>query len=65
MRNLLEYPVTKDEIVKELETQAKIAKDAIIEHGICGDMGDLLLTLAAKIVKEHGKDIYTVDELPD
>ena len=44
MRNLLEYPITRDEVI---ECLTKL-RESILEEGCIGDMRPLLLTVAIK-----------------
>lgn len=44
MRNLLQYPITPDEVLECLRSEA----DAINDRDVIGDMRPLLLTEAAK-----------------
>lgn len=48
MRNLLEYPVTREEIIELLLQLSQ----QFSEEFSCGDMRPLLLQIAAKAVKE-------------
>jgi hypothetical protein len=49
MRNLLEFPVTLDEVIEGLER----LKADIMQEGACGDIRPLLLHRAIQIVKRE------------
>lgn len=50
MRNTLEFPITRTEIVDTLLRLAVELAERDAEEGVCGDMRPILLETAAKIV---------------
>lgn len=51
MRNIMEYPITKEEIVERLEELAEEKHKINEEQHACGDITSLLLLFAAEIIK--------------
>lgn len=52
MRNTLEYPPTKDEIIEALERLLKQETDRIAENGAIGNMTPLLISEAITRIRE-------------
>lgn len=54
MRNTLEYPVTKEEVISALED----ATDVLIEKGNIGDIRPHALEKAKEWLRAHGPEEY-------
>jgi hypothetical protein len=53
MRNILEYPITKEEIVETLLKMQEAYKWDILHHGYYGDMTPMILDEAIKCIEEN------------
>ncbi len=58
MRNILEYPPTKEEVVELLTRLAETKSNANEAAMVCGDMEPYLLAVAAEVINAHGLDVY-------
>jgi hypothetical protein len=56
MRNTLQYPITTNEVVSELQVLHDDAMAEMVAEISMGDMRPLLLSTAIQIVQAHGDE---------
>lgn len=57
MRNTLQYPITKEEVIKAIN----VALEKAFDPNLVGDIRPLALTKAKKFIIEHGPDFFYED----
>lgn len=50
-RDLVRYPITTDEIIECLRQHREAIRDIDYEQGVCGDIDDLLMMKAIRIIE--------------
>jgi hypothetical protein len=59
MRNLEQYPITAEEVLKCLNRLKDEAQERMVRDMVCGDMSPLLLAVAAQIITKYGDEFFS------